>query len=169
MNAVILNQPDDRQEGNAIAAYDVAAKAVACFEKVIELNVQTVKTSLFEQQALVDAALSSASLDQVIDLQLQQVPAAIKKTCAYWGHVEDIAVDLHNELASVVQDSMQSYLSTLFSLLGGAAPFALASAGRTNVTSPLAIEEPPVTQKEPVAILDSSGNVVSSGGQTNLH
>ena len=169
MNAVILNQPDARQEGNAIAAYDVAAKAVAGFEKVIELNLQTVKTSLFEQQALVDAALSSASLDQVIDLQFQQVPAAIKKTCAYWGHVEDIAVDLHNELASAVQDSMQSYLSTLFSLFGSAAPLGLAPTGRTNVTSPLAIDEPPVIPNEPVAIVDSSGKVVSSGGQTNLH
>jgi len=164
-----LNQSDGRQEGNAIAAYDVAAKAVAGFEKVIELNLQTVKTSLVEQHALVDAALSSASLDQVIDLQFQQVPAAIKKTCAYWGHVEDIVVDLNNELASAVQDSMQSYLSTLFSLLGGAAPLGLASAGRTSVTSPLAIQEPPLTQNEPVAIVDSSGNVVSSGGQTNLH
>ncbi len=169
MNAVVLNQPEVRHEGNAIAAYEIVTKAVAGIEKVVELNVQTVKTSLSEQQALVNAALSSVSLDQVIDLQFQQVPAAMKKTCAYWGHVEDIAVDTHNELAGVLQDSVRDYLSTLFSFFGSAASIGIASAGRTTVTSPLAIDEPVATRNEPVAILDSSGNVVSSGGRTDLH
>ncbi|MDP9648760.1 phasin family protein [Paraburkholderia caledonica] len=169
MNAVVLTQPEVGHEDNAIVAYQMAAKAVAGLEKVVELNMQTVKTSLSEQRALVDAALSSVSLDQVIDLQFQQVPAAMKKTCAYWGHVEDIAVDTHNELAGVLQDSVSSYLCTLFSFFGSAASIGIAPAERTTVTSPLVIDEPPATQSGPVAILDSAGNVVASTGRTDLH
>ncbi|MGY6124949.1 phasin family protein [Paraburkholderia strydomiana] len=169
MNAVVLTQPEVGHEDNAIVAYQMAAKAVAGLEKVVELNMQTVKTSLSEQRALVDAALSSVSLDQVIDLQFQQVPAAMKKTCAYWGHVEDIAVDTHNELAGVLQNSVSSYLSTLFSFFGSAASIGIAPAERTTVTSPLVIDEPPTTQSGPVAILDSAGNVVASTGRTDLH
>ncbi|WP_025600127.1 phasin family protein [Burkholderia sp. WSM2230] len=168
MNAVVLNQPDVSQQNHQIA-YEFAAKAVAGVEKVVELNLQTVKTSLSEQQALVDAALSSGSLGQIFDLQFQQVPAAIKKTCAYWGHVEDIAVDVHNDFTSVVQDSLQSYLSSLFSLLDGAAWIGIVSTDRTNITSPLAIEQPPAPSNEPVVIVDSSGNVVSSSPRANLH
>ncbi|MBW0446571.1 phasin family protein [bacterium M00.F.Ca.ET.228.01.1.1] len=169
MNAIVLNQPDVPQQSHPIAAYEFAAKAVAGLEKVVELNVQTVKTSLSEQQALVDAALSAASMDQIIDLQFQQVPAAVKKTCAYWGHVEDIAVDMHNDFTSVVQDSLQGYLSNLFSFLDSAASFGMASSDRTNITSPLAIEQPPAPRNEPVVIVDSSGNVVSSSPRTDLH
>jgi phasin family protein len=169
MNAIVPNQPDVGQQSHAIAAYELAAKAVAGFEKVVELNVQTVKTSLSEQQALVDAALSSSSLNQMIDLQFQQVPAAIKKTCAYWGHVEDIAVDTHNDLVDALQDSVQSYLSTFFSLLDSAASIGIVSTGRTNVTSPLVIEQPPAPQNDPVVIVDSSGNVVSSSPRMDLH
>lgn len=169
MNAIVLTQPDIREQSHPIAAYEFAAKAVAGLEKVVELNVQTVKTSLSEQQALIDAALSAASMDQIFDLQIQQLPAAVKKTCAYWGHVEDIAVDMHNDFTSVVQDSLQGYLSTLFSLLDGAASFGMAPTGRTNITSPLALEQPPAPSNEPVVIVDSSGNVVSSSPRTDLH
>jgi phasin family protein len=170
MNAVVLNQPEVRHESTAIAAYEFAAKAVAGIEKIVELNVQTVKTSLSEQQALADAALSSGSLNEVFDLQFQQLPAAVTKTCAYWGHVEDIAADTRDGLAEVVQDSLQTCLTTLFSLFDGAASMGLAAAGRTNVTSPLAIEQPPAPPKEPVVIVDSSGNVVSSSARTSgLH
>ena len=169
MNAIVLNQPNVRPESNAVAAYEFAAKTVAGFEKVVELNVQAVKTSLIEQRALVDATLLSESMDQIVDLQFQQVPAAIKKACAYWAHVEDIAVDTHNELAGVVQDSLQSYLSALFSLLDSAVSIGMGSNGRSNVTSPLAIEQPPAPPSEPVVIVDSSGNVVSSSPRTDLH
>ncbi|CAB3731824.1 phasin family protein [Paraburkholderia rhynchosiae] len=170
MNAVVLSQPDVRYEGHPIAAYELAARTVSGLEKIVELNVQTVKTSLSEQRALVDAALSSESFNQVFDLQFQQFPAAIKKTCAYWGHVEDIAVDTRNELAEVVQNSVQSYLTTLFSMIDSATSIGTASGGRTNVTSPLAIEQPPGARNEPVAIVDSSGNVVPpSGRASGLH
>jgi hypothetical protein len=105
----------------------------------------------------------------MIDLQFKQVPAAIKKTCAYWGHVEDIAVDTHNDLVDALQDSVQSYLSTFFSLLDSAASIGMVSTGRTNVTSPLVIEQPPAPQNDPVVIVDSSGNVVSSSPRMDLH
>ncbi|HEX7932917.1 MAG TPA: phasin family protein [Paraburkholderia sp.] len=170
MNVVALNRPDILDEGSTIAAYEFAAKAVTGLEKLVELNVQTVKTSLSEQQAVIEAAFSSSSFNTVFELQLQQFPAAVKKISAYWGHVETIAEETGNELWSVVQESVQNYLATQFSLFDSAASIGIASVDSTNAASPITVEQSPVATKEPVVLVDSSGNVVSSGRRSSgLH
>ena len=68
--------PRDRSTGVALV-FDSTRKLYSGVERVTELNVQTVKTSLLEQHALTQAALSSQSLHEMIDLQTQQVPAAV--------------------------------------------------------------------------------------------
>jgi phasin family protein len=60
-----------------VAAFDCITELFGGFERVAELNVQTVKTSLSEQQALADAALSARSLSEVMDLHSQPLPAAL--------------------------------------------------------------------------------------------
>ncbi|MEC5406152.1 phasin family protein [Paraburkholderia sp. MPAMCS5] len=170
MNVAALNRPDIRDESSTIAAYEFAAKAVTGLEKLVELNVQTVKTSLSEQQALIEATLFSASFSTVIELQLQQFPAAVKKISAYWGHVEIIAEETGSELLDVVQESVQNYLATQFSLFDSAASIGIAPIDRTNAASPITVEQSPVATKEPVVLVDSSGNVVLSGrGSSGLH
>ena len=170
MNAVVLTQPEIRNESTSIGAYQVASKAVEGLEKIVELNVQALKTSISEQQALVNAALSSPSLHQIVELQLQHFPAAITKTSAYWRHVGDITAETREELAGAVQNSVQSYLTTLYSLFESATSIAVAATGRREVTSPLVIDQPPAIPNESVEIVDSSGNVVSSSrGGANLH
>jgi phasin family protein len=74
------------------------------------LNVQTVKTSLSEQRALADTALSARSLSEVIGLQSQLLSAAIKKTFAYWQHVEDIAIETRYGWFTAVQEHLGSSL-----------------------------------------------------------
>jgi phasin family protein len=151
------------------AAFDCNTEVFDGVAKFVELNIQTVKTSLSEQQALADAALSAQSLSEVIDLQSQQFPAAIKKTVAYWRHVEDIAAQTRVGLFGVMQSHFGSALETFTGMIDMASGVADAQK-QFGKSSLLVAGQPAVDAVEPVAIVDSSGKVVSSGNaQGDLH
>jgi phasin family protein len=157
------DQFSSRQRENAVdAAFDCNTEVLSGITKVVELNLQTVKTSLSEQQALGDAALSAQSLSEVLDLQSQQFPAAIKKTFAYWRHVEDIATHTRNGLFAVMQSHMGSALQTFTGMVDIASGVS-AVEEQAGESSLLVSGEPVVDAAQPVAIVDSSGKVVSSG------
>ncbi len=158
-----MNQFSPRQGETAIdAAFACTNDVFASMEKVVELNVQTVKTSLSEQQALADAALSVQSVSELIDFQSQQLPAAVTKTFAYWRHMEDIALQTQNELISTMHEHFGSSLQT-FAELFGVASVGFAAQEQPRGSSLLAMAQPAVVAAaERVAIVDSSGKVVSS-------
>jgi phasin family protein len=165
MHATTLNySPLFRRDTDLPGAFDWMACAVAGLEKLVELNVQTVKTSLREQEVLAGAALSSRSLNEVIELQSQQLPAALKKTFAYWRHVQEIAVETGGGLASVMQTSFQSLVTTLQAQVD----IATSAASEQGRTSRLLSTYPArATAGTPAAIVDSSGRMISdneSGG-----
>jgi phasin family protein len=156
-NLFSLRQPETAVD----AAFDCTNEVFAGLEKVVELNVQTVKTSLSEQQALADAALSAGSISEAIDLQSAQFPAAVTKTFAYWRHIEDIAVQTRNDVFSAMREHFGGSLQTFANM------FDLASTGfadqqRPEGSSLLVPAQPDIPAGGPVAIVDSSGNVVSS-------
>ncbi|MFM0125341.1 phasin family protein [Paraburkholderia sp. RL18-101-BIB-B] len=98
-------QPFFRQGEATIGASSSCAEEISAgLEKVIRLNMQTAKTAVAEQRALADAALSAHSLSEVIDLQSQQLPVAVKKSFAYGRHVEDIAVQTGTDLLIAMQE-----------------------------------------------------------------
>lgn len=157
-----MNQLSSRQGETAIDAVLACTNEVfASIEKVVELNVQTVKTSLSEQQALADAALCVQSVSELIDFQSQQLPAAVTKTFAYWRHVGDIAVQTQNELHSTMHEHFGSSFQRLADIFG-AASVGFAAQDQPGRSSLLAVAQPAVAAAEGVAIVDSSGNVVSS-------
>jgi hypothetical protein len=100
----------------------------------------------------------------VIELQSQQLPAALKKTFAYWRHVQEIAVETGGGLASVMQASFQSLVTTLQAPVD----IATSAASEQGRTSRLLSTYPArTTAGTPVAIVDSSGRKISdneSGG-----
>ncbi|MFM0340721.1 phasin family protein [Paraburkholderia fungorum] len=161
----ITNQFSPRQRDAAVeAAFDCTTELFAGIEKVVELNVQTVKTSLSEQEALTDAALSARSISEVIDLQSQQLPAAVTKTFAYWRHVEDIAVQMRMELFTAMQANFGGSLETfavMVDMAGGGVAVQDAQE-QSGESSLLVTAQPAVAAVEQVAIVDSSGKVVSS-------
>jgi phasin family protein len=158
-----MNPFSPRQHETAVeAAFACTNEVFAGIERVVELNVQTVKTSLSEQQALGDAALSAQSVSEVIDLQSQQFPAAVTKTFAYWRHVEDIAVQTRNELFSAIREHFGSSLQTFAEIFDVASFGGFVAQERIARSSLLVMTEPAVAAAERVAIVDSSGKVVSS-------
>ncbi|WP_345814908.1 phasin family protein [Paraburkholderia sp. PREW-6R] len=164
MYADTLNQISSRQRNSAVeGTFDCTAEAMSGIEKVIELNLQTVKTSLSEQQALAHAALSARSMSEAIDLQSQQFPATIKKTFAYWRHVEEIAVETRLGLFSAMQERFQNSLRT-FAEMVDAASGSFANQANANTERLLVAADDVSAQAtaNTVAIVDSAGNVVSS-------
>lgn len=159
MHATTLNySPLFRRDADLPGAFDWMACALAGLEKFVELNVQTVKTSLREQEVLVGAALSSRSLNELIELQSQQLPAALKKTFAYWRHVQEIAAETGGGLSSTMQASFQSLAATL----QAPADFAMSTASEQDHSSRLLSTYPQRAEAgAPAAILDSSGRIIS--------
>lgn len=162
-----INPFSPRQREIAVeAVFDCTTELFAGIEKVVELNVQTVKTSLSEQQALADAALSAGSVSDAVDLQSQQFRAAVTKTFAYWRHVEEIALQTRNELFSAMHEHFGSSLQTIFD----AAPGGFAADERVGRSNLLVTTGPAVVAAGRVAIVDSAGKVVSSDDVRNdLH
>ena len=170
LNTLSSSQPSLRPcEPSLQAAFDYVNEVVAGFERVVELNVQTVKTSLAEHRALADAALSARSFSEAIDLQSQQMPAAVKKTFAYWRHVEDISVTTQSGLFAAMRDLSGGALQALGEFADLAARRSV-SDERLDRTGVVLIGRPTSGDDHaPVAIVDSSGKVVSSDGeQRNL-
>ncbi len=164
------NQFSPRQNEMTIdAAFACTNEIFAGIEKVAKLNVQTIKTSLLEQQALADAALSAQSVSEVLDLQSQQLPAAVTKTFAYWRHMEDIAAQTRNDLASAVQEHFGSSLQT-FAKMFDFASIGLDAQDMLGKSSRFVMAQSADASAERVAIVDSSGKVLSSEGvRSDLH
>lgn len=166
-----VKQLSSRQCDIAVeAVFDCASEVFTGIEKVAELNVQTVKTSLSEQQALADAALAAQSLTEIVDLQSQQLPAAVTKTFAYWRHIEDIATETRAGMFEAMQERFASTLQAFVDTMDAAVPSGTLHETSDNV--PLLLTAPTAASAvtDPVAIVDSSGQVVSSGRARNdLH
>ena len=89
-------------------AFGLASKAFEGFEKLFELNAQTVKTTLAEAQELAAKSLSSKAPQAVFAVQTGEFKPAIEKAQAYWKHV--------NEIVSSTQAEFEAAGKTLFNL-----------------------------------------------------
>lgn len=156
------DQFSSRQRDAALeVAFDCNTEVFAAIEKVVELNLQTVKTSLAEQQALADAALSAGSFSEVFEIQSQQLPAAVTKTFAYWRHVEEIAADTRIGVFNAMQAHFGSSIQAFAGMVDMTVGNAMAQA-RSGVDTSLAMAEPVMDAAEQVSIVDTSGRVMSS-------
>ncbi|MFM0282997.1 phasin family protein [Paraburkholderia sediminicola] len=166
MYPVTLNPLALRQSATAVeAAFDCTTELFVGFQRSVELNVQTAKTSISEQAALTDAALSVRTPSELIDLHTQQLSAAGKKTFAYCRHVETIAAETASRFFTAMSVHSEDFLKRLEEMTNFASG---GFAAQVNRTSLLITGEPAVA--EPVAIVDSAGEVLSSGdGPSDLH
>jgi phasin family protein len=156
------NQPYLRRRDAALeAALDCANELFAGIEKAARLNIQTVKTSLSEQQALMDATLSAQTISEVIDLQSQQYPASVTKTFAYWRHVEDIAIQTQSGVFAAVREHIGRAIGTAADTFSGASA-GLAEQARSDAANLLVTAQRAAPSSDPVTILGSDGQVVSS-------
>lgn len=148
-----------RRDAAAEASFDCAKQVFGGFEQVARLNMQTVKTSLAEQQTLMAATLSAGSISEAIDLQSKQFPASITKIFAYWRHVRDIAVQTQSNLFSAAHESIGCAWPTFFA--EEAARASSESIDPTRSDAARLFVTAPAPTASPVVILNSDGDVVS--------
>ncbi|MFP3647690.1 phasin family protein [Paraburkholderia sp. SIMBA_054] len=78
---------------------DAWTKSFGCIEKLTELNLRAVKSTLAENQAIASAALSTKDPQELFALQTQRAQAAMEEAQSYWRHVWNIVVSAQAELA----------------------------------------------------------------------
>jgi phasin family protein len=70
----------------------VWTKAFGCIEKLTELNLRAVKSTLAENQAIASVALSTKDPQELIALHAKRAQAAMEETQSYWRHLSNIIV-----------------------------------------------------------------------------
>ncbi|MFL9965147.1 phasin family protein [Paraburkholderia sediminicola] len=75
-------------------------KAFGCIEKLTELNLRAVKSTLAENQAIANVALSTRDPQQLFALQARRTQAAMQEAQSYWRHVSTIMFSTQAELAA---------------------------------------------------------------------
>jgi phasin family protein len=79
---------------------DVWTKAFGCIEKLTELNLRAVKSTLAENQAIASMTLSTKDPQELFALHAKRAQAAIEEAQSYWRHVSNIMFDTQMELAA---------------------------------------------------------------------
>jgi phasin family protein len=79
---------------------DVWTKAFGCIEKLTELNLRAVKSTLAENQAIASVALSTKDPQELFALHAKRAQAAMEEAQSYWRHVYNIMFSTQAELAA---------------------------------------------------------------------
>jgi len=79
---------------------DVWTKAFGCVEKLTELNLRAVKSTLAENQAIANLALSTKDPQELFALQARRAQAALQEAQSYWRHVSTIMFSAQAELVA---------------------------------------------------------------------
>lgn len=91
------------QKANFETLYGLTTKAFDGVEKVVELNLQTAKTSLSEAADTARAALAVKTPQELLSLQAGLLQPAAEKAAAYGRHLYDIAAATNAEVARVAE------------------------------------------------------------------
>lgn len=86
---------------------DVWTKAFGCIEKLTELNLRAVKSTLAENQAIADLALSTKAPQELFVLQARRTQAAMQEAQSYWRHVSTIMFSTQAELAASAEAQLK--------------------------------------------------------------
>lgn len=121
---------------SAIVSFsDMADRTLDGLQRMAQLNVQTVKTTLAEQQEIADEVLSARSLDWIVTLPSAQSQAALKKALAYWSHASNIAIETVADNVGCGWSSFNDYSRWAVSLLDDATELARTGASASASTS----------------------------------
>ncbi|WP_018912300.1 TIGR01841 family phasin [Thiomonas sp. FB-6] len=91
------------QKSQLEALFALSGKAVDGFERMVELNLQTLKTALHEGSEATLAALSVKDLQEFSSLQPNLAQPLTEKALAYAQHVYEIASGTQAEFAKAVE------------------------------------------------------------------
>jgi phasin family protein len=95
------------QKAGVDTTFGLAARAVGGFERLVDLNVLTIRTALDQQQALVARSLSARDPREFFALQNQHLQDIAQRTQAYWTGVWEIAAGVRGGYLEAAQDQIE--------------------------------------------------------------
>jgi phasin family protein len=107
MTALVPEQTITATKASLDTAFGLASKAFQGFEKLIELNAQTVKTTLAEAQEFAAKSLTNKAPQAVFAVQEDQLRGGVQKTQAYWTHVNEIVASTKAEFEAAAKAVFQ--------------------------------------------------------------
>lgn len=117
MNSPAIEATGELGRSTAASIGDIAARTLEGLERLAHLNLQTVKTTLAEQQQIADEAITTRSLEWAMTLPSAQTQAAFKKVLAYWHHVSNIVVETGSDNVGYGWRSLNGYSQWAASML----------------------------------------------------
>lgn len=103
MNTLIPEQTITATKASLDTTFGLASKAFQGFEKLVELNAQTVRTTLAEAQEFAAKSLIGNAPHAAFSGQENQLRAGVQKTQAYWTHVKEIVSSTQAEFEAVAK------------------------------------------------------------------
>ena len=91
------------QKANVETLFGLTNKAFEGVEKLVELNLQAVKSALGEAAETTRAALSVKDAQELLALQATMLQPAAEKAASYSRHLYDIAAATQAEVAKVAE------------------------------------------------------------------
>jgi phasin family protein len=110
MNTQASEQFVAAQKAGLEALFGFFETAIPGVERLLELNVQAVKTSASESRAIALEALEAKDLQFLTELTLKQVQANKEKVQAYWRHASEIATTTNSDLIAEGQKHVNEYI-----------------------------------------------------------
>jgi len=108
------------QKTSVETTFVILNKAFDGIEKLVELNVQAVKSTLAENQEILAKALSAKEPHELFSQQTSQARLAIEKAQSYWRHVYEIISGTQTEFAALLeakfkqrQNDAQAFIDSL--------------------------------------------------------
>lgn len=101
MTNLIPEQTIVASKAGVDTAFGLASKVFEGFEKLVELNAQTVKTTLAEAQGFAVKSLTSKAPQAAFAVEEDQLRVGFQKTQAYWTHVKEIVSSIQAEFSAV--------------------------------------------------------------------
>jgi phasin family protein len=104
-------------KANLDTFFSLGAKAFEGVEKLVELNIQTAKTSLEEISEHTKAVLSVKDAQELVALHSSLLQPSAEKVAAYSRHIYDIATATGTEVTKVtegqVSDAQKKFMSVV--------------------------------------------------------
>ncbi|AXF06111.1 TIGR01841 family phasin [Paraburkholderia hospita] len=89
---------------------NVWVKAFCCIEKLTDLNLRAVQSTVAENQAIANMALSTKDPQELFTLQTRRAQAAMEEAQSYWRHVWNIVVSTQAELTTSAEAQFKTRL-----------------------------------------------------------
>jgi phasin family protein len=108
------------QKANFDTLFGLTNKAFEGVEKLVELNLQVVKSTLAESQENAQRALSVKDAQELLALQAGLLQPAAEKAAAYGRHVYDIAAQTNAEVTKVAETTIAEAQAKFMALVDNA-------------------------------------------------